>query len=463
MSIPSSHLHKNSTVATSIYAGNPGAGKSTLMNCVAEEQLFKGGPSYDGSGVTVVSETRTSKRGKIFVDTPGLVDIQTQEQAGLEIHKALAQGGCCEGQVREDQYAVLINRCNQRWLEGMNRGNKILSFMNQQWKFLTDAGVPCTKRFHFVPEEEEYSWADNALFKLPAATRHFLEKDLPVVHIDGSELKALDMDHLLRQAKEAEHKYNAILEQLKRVDDLVKSLEQNVQKLLVSSKLTSQNISAIELTKFVTTLALGHQKSPTQVLAWSAPASDTCVHEAHWDKVQEYVDSLRVTIGCQILAADGEILGELGADSSTRAEGSVARLVQDNGQFSEWRMYTSTHERPDHFGETFSNASALMIAMLSKKTWLPYNNPLAGYDLHRIMSRLSNDNVTRNAHAIVAWRGKSVSEQMGIYFGEVTGFIVYDSAAKEIFREGSHFKAGAWTYRIDISGNPTMGEAYTDA
>jgi len=227
----------------------------------------------------------------------------------------------------------------------MNRGNKILSFMNQQWKFLTDAGVPCTKRFHFVPEEEEYSWADNALFKLPAATRHFLENDLPVVHIDGSELKALDMDHLLRQAKEAEQKYNAILEQLKRVDDLVKSLEQNVQKLLVPSKLTSQNISAIELTKLVTTLTLGHQKSPTQVLAWSAPASDTCVHEAHWDKVQEYVDSLRVTIGCQILAADGEILGELGADSSTRAEGSVARLVQDSGQFYEWRMYTERQER----------------------------------------------------------------------------------------------------------------------
>jgi len=227
--------------------------------------------------------------------------------------------------------------------------------------------------------------------------------------------------------------------------------------------MASQNISAIELTKLVTTLTLGHQKSPTQVLAWSAPASDTCVHEAHWDKVQEYVDSLRVTIGCQILAADGEILGELGADSSTRAEGSVARLVQDSGQFYEWRMYTSTHERPDHFGETFSNAAALMIAMVSNKTWLPYNNPLAGYDLHRIMSRLSNDNVTRNAHAVVAWRGKSVSEQMGIFFGEVTGFIVYDSADKEIFREGSHFTAGAWIYRIDIGGESTMGEADKDA
>ena len=79
-------------MAASIIAiGNPGAGKSTVLNGLAGEILFKSGISI-GDGLTYKLDERKNSRGT-FLDTPGLADNTHRENAGKEISNALRKGG----------------------------------------------------------------------------------------------------------------------------------------------------------------------------------------------------------------------------------------------------------------------------------------------------------------------------------------------------------------------------------
>lgn len=74
-----------------IMIGNPGTGKSTLLNSAADRILFKSGVSQV-TGLTTVLQTEQYRRLRVS-DTPGLSDIKTKERAAEEICKALRIGG----------------------------------------------------------------------------------------------------------------------------------------------------------------------------------------------------------------------------------------------------------------------------------------------------------------------------------------------------------------------------------
>ena len=74
-----------------LFIGNPGAGKSTLANCIAERVLFKSGISF-GSGKTYKLDKEKSD-GIMYLDTPGFADINMRQTAASSITKALRQNG----------------------------------------------------------------------------------------------------------------------------------------------------------------------------------------------------------------------------------------------------------------------------------------------------------------------------------------------------------------------------------
>ena len=74
-----------------IAVGNPGAGKSTILNSMAEEVLFKSGVSV-GKGMTYKLDEAENKNGH-FLDTPGLADEELRKKAGEAISEGLRQGG----------------------------------------------------------------------------------------------------------------------------------------------------------------------------------------------------------------------------------------------------------------------------------------------------------------------------------------------------------------------------------
>lgn len=81
----------NDTTRRVVFIGNPGVGKSTLLNALIGEVQFQAGMNI-GSGLTTVMQS-VSKDGVQFIDTPGLHDVDTRNEASEEIAKSLRLGG----------------------------------------------------------------------------------------------------------------------------------------------------------------------------------------------------------------------------------------------------------------------------------------------------------------------------------------------------------------------------------
>ena len=82
---------KASSSPSIVTIGNPGAGKSTILNAIAGKQLFKSGVSI-GSGLTFQLDRKTDN-GNVYVDTPGISDNEHREKAGKDISVMLKEGG----------------------------------------------------------------------------------------------------------------------------------------------------------------------------------------------------------------------------------------------------------------------------------------------------------------------------------------------------------------------------------
>ena len=74
-----------------IAIGNPGGGKSTILNGFAGQLLFQSGVSI-GSGLTKQLESKTLK-GITYIDTPGLADDTNREAAGEALSDVFRRGG----------------------------------------------------------------------------------------------------------------------------------------------------------------------------------------------------------------------------------------------------------------------------------------------------------------------------------------------------------------------------------
>merc|ERR1712087_862831 len=87
----SQQAFSSSAMTSYLMVGNPGVGKSTILNGFANKVLFESGPSF-GAGKTKVLQSETVG-ADTFMDTPGLADINLRKQAAAAITEALQKGG----------------------------------------------------------------------------------------------------------------------------------------------------------------------------------------------------------------------------------------------------------------------------------------------------------------------------------------------------------------------------------
>ena len=186
-----------------IAIGNPGAGKSTVLNAVAREILFQSGISY-GNGLTYELDKRTNDQGTFF-DTPGLADDTYREAAGQAISTALRTGGNFKvlffvstqsGRVvRQDittlrlvldaapeignHYGLVINKVPKNVAERLKQPQNEVVFLNTLFTGI-DEIHRCTKSdITYLMQTEELEAKNNKLINLDR-----LEAlDLSLIHI----------------------------------------------------------------------------------------------------------------------------------------------------------------------------------------------------------------------------------------------------------------------------------------
>ena len=74
-----------------VFIGNPGVGKSTLANCIANTDLFKSGINFGKGMAYKLDEKRHN--GINYLETPGLADASIQKAAAKAITEGLKKDG----------------------------------------------------------------------------------------------------------------------------------------------------------------------------------------------------------------------------------------------------------------------------------------------------------------------------------------------------------------------------------
>lgn len=208
--------------------GNSGVGKSTILNGLVGKAVFHSGLSF-GSGLTTHMQRYVVQGGNVYVDTPGLSDIQMRKQAAEEIAKALREGGPFKivfvmtlegGRVRPDDnatrklvleaapeigtnYSIILNKVTRGEARGLSRPENMenlkISLMAScggavKW---TSSIIVCGVSAELAEGE------DDALVPLSPALASFLD-NAPVCQITPAKVADINHDAFEKLKEEAE-------------------------------------------------------------------------------------------------------------------------------------------------------------------------------------------------------------------------------------------------------------------
>jgi len=179
-----------------VVVGNPGTGKSTLLNSlVGDEKIHFGSGLALGSGVT--TDMKRHSVGKVaYIDTPGLADVDKQLKAAEEIRKALSFEGYYKvfflfslrnGRViLEDKttmalvllsapikrYGIIVNRLSEREMSACVR--------NQTARKQIEASMlsglsQVTNRIYYQQAMKDLQGKTDAYFPIPPKLRKFID------------------------------------------------------------------------------------------------------------------------------------------------------------------------------------------------------------------------------------------------------------------------------------------------
>ena len=178
-----------------IFAGNPGVGKSTMLNSIAGRIVFPSGPSL-GQGMTTGLD-RIDIGPVVLADTPGLADVSLREKAAVAIRNALRDAHRASlyfivtleaGRVRPvdvatintvldaivgvdmtNKFGIIINKLSKKVIEKMKNdaegSQRIYGSLTAKFK---------TLHIYLNPSDEDLLDADNILVEPTDDLKNFL-------------------------------------------------------------------------------------------------------------------------------------------------------------------------------------------------------------------------------------------------------------------------------------------------
>jgi GTP-binding protein EngB required for normal cell division len=145
-----------------LFFGDPGVGKSTLLNALNGQSVFQSGLSF-GSGLTQHMRSHTDGDGNVWADTPGLSDVMIQEHAAAEIEKALKESA----QYQEMKLVFVTTWSNGRVLPN-NTIELVLNALPSHKQIsigIIVNKITARNVVHFKSNPQEYQSVVNGLYK----------------------------------------------------------------------------------------------------------------------------------------------------------------------------------------------------------------------------------------------------------------------------------------------------------
>jgi len=264
-------------MAASIIAiGNPGSGKSTVLNCLAGEVLFKSGMSI-GDGLTYQLDERENARGR-FYDTPGLADDTHREAAAKAISTALRKGGyfrvlffimANDGRVvKQDittlrlvldaapeignHYGIVINKQPDNVAKALRDPSNESVFLTKLFNGIPENQRCAKSNIAYLPFKSEFQAADNKLLDLKDLTtikgelfRDFIYDQVPRIGLTvdkAGDIAIHEFEQMTRKLetlqaqmeqdrKIFQKQQNLLMDQLKRAEEEKKEYQRRDKEL----------------------------------------------------------------------------------------------------------------------------------------------------------------------------------------------------------------------------------------
>ncbi|OWZ24264.1 hypothetical protein PHMEG_000743 [Phytophthora megakarya] len=207
-----------------LFLGNPGTGKSTLINCLVGKQAFRSGVSW-GGGLTQEYQ-RIQHNDIAYMDTPGLADQTIITKAAEAITTALRQHGVYKlffmvrinnGRVVSEDittiervldsidfhgnralYSVVINNISKKQFEKLkNRGYEF----EQVTSVINSRKYPATA-FCLIPKIDELDEESGKVVQLPHEIRYFIENEAPTIRIEANNVKDINLQDFEQQTQQ---------------------------------------------------------------------------------------------------------------------------------------------------------------------------------------------------------------------------------------------------------------------
>mmetsp|Transcript_81639 Transcript_81639/g.149148 ORF Transcript_81639/g.149148 Transcript_81639/m.149148 type:complete len:835 (+) Transcript_81639:124-2628(+) len=235
-----------------LFIGNPGAGKSALINAFLGKLEFAS--RHRARGVTEILQAATSPAG-VFLDTPGLNDEKKRKEAAQAISEALQKEGFhrlffvldCSGgradpgdkalinlviqackKVEGFRYSVIFNKVKAKTIARHRSDKEEDKERSLEWQTDMFSGLdklPTT--YTFAIRREELDEEDDVLFEMPEDLRQWIT-DAPQVLIRREKADALEeknYENMIQMfAKKIEDIRASFEHQLREQQEIVKKL-----------------------------------------------------------------------------------------------------------------------------------------------------------------------------------------------------------------------------------------------